>query len=210
MACANRSPAQMSLESNSEKAELRRRLRAAVKALTQSEREEASARARDLLRRQPAWQRAQAILFYAPTAGELDLSPMLDEALQAGKAVALPRFVSETGTYQAVQISNYEGGCAPGKFGILEPGAHCRPVSLKRLDLALAPGLGFDLSGRRLGRGQGFYDRLLAGIAGAKCGVAFDQQVVGHLPAQRHDVSMNFILTPTRWLEVSRQNAVQS
>jgi 5-formyltetrahydrofolate cyclo-ligase len=199
----------MRLDSNSEKPEWRGRMRAALKGLSQAERDEASARARDLLRRQTAWQRAQAILLYAATPGELDLSPLLEEALQAGKAVALPRFVSETGTYQAVEVSHYKEDCSPGKFGILEPGAHCQPISLKRLDLVLAPGLGFDLSGRRLGRGQGFYDRLLDGIAGAKCGVAFDQQVVGHLPAQRHDVSMNFILTPTRWLDLSRQNAVQ-
>jgi 5-formyltetrahydrofolate cyclo-ligase len=164
---------------------------------------------RELLRRQTAWQRAQGVLLYAATAGELDLSPLLEEALQSGKVLALPRFDNETGTYQAVEVSNHREDCSPGKFGILEPGAHCRPMSIKRLDLVLAPGLGFDLSGRRLGRGQGFYDRLLAGIAGAKCGVAFDQQVVGHLPAQRHDVSMNFILTPTRWLEVSRKNAVK-
>jgi 5-formyltetrahydrofolate cyclo-ligase len=199
----------MSLESNSEKAEWRRRLRALLKGLSQAERDEASARARDLLRQQNVWQRAQAILFYAPSAGELDLAPLLEEGLRAGKAVALPRFGAETGTYQAFEISDDKADCAPGKFGILEPGAQCRPMSIKRLDLVLAPGLGFDLSGRRLGRGQGFYDRLLAGIAGAKCGVAFDQQVVAHLPAQRHDVSMNFILTPTRWLEASRQIEVQ-
>jgi len=200
----------MSLESNSEKEEWRRRLRAGLKGLSQSERSEASTRARDLLRRQELWRRAQAILFYAAMGGELDLAPLLEEALRAGKAVALPRFVGETGTYQAFEISDYKADCAPGKYGILEPGAHCRPMSMKLLDLALAPGLGFDESGRRLGRGQGHYDRLLAGIAGAKCGVAFDQQVVGRLPAQGHDVSMNFILTPTRWLEVSRQISVQS
>ena len=200
----------MSIESISEKAEWRRRFRVVLKGLSPAERDQASARARDLLRRQTVWQRAQAVLFYSPTPGELDLTPLLEEALRAGKAVALPRFINETGTYQAVAISDYHADCAPGKFGIGEPGEQCRPVSLKRLDLALAPGLGFDLSGRRLGRGQGYYDRLLAGIAGAKCGVAFDQQVVERLPAQRHDVSMNFILTPTRWLEASRQIAVPS
>jgi 5-formyltetrahydrofolate cyclo-ligase len=209
MAGANRSFAQMSQEKISEKSEWRRRFRAVLKDLSSSQRDEASALARDLLRRQAAWQRAQVILFYAPQAGELDLAPLLDETLQAGKAVALPRFVRETGTYQAVEISDYRKDCAPGKFGILEPGAHCRSMLLKRLDLALAPGLGFDMSGRRLGRGQGYYDRLLAGIAGTKCGVAFDQQVVTQLPAQKHDVSMNFILTPTRWLEAPSEIAVQ-
>jgi 5-formyltetrahydrofolate cyclo-ligase len=200
----------MNSESTTDKAEWRRRFRAGLKHLSQAQREEDSARARDLLRRQTAWQQAGAILFYAPMAVELDLWPMLGEALQAGKAAALPGFVAEFGGYQAFEVSDFTRDCAPGKFGIAEPRAHCRPMSLKRLDLVLAPGLGFDVSGRRLGRGQGFYDRLLADIAGAKCGVAFDQQVVGQIPAARHDVSMNFILTPTRWLEIPRQVAVPS
>jgi len=200
----------MSLESIAEKAEWRRRFRAGLKGFSQAERDEASARARDLLRRQKEWQRAQAILFYAARTGELDMAPLLEEALQAGKAVALPGFVNDTGTYQAFEVFHSTRDCGPGKFGVAEPGPHCPPISLKRLDLVLAPGLGFDVSGRRLGRGQGYYDRLLAGIAGAKCGVAFDQQVVGQIPVARHDISMNFILTPTRWLEISKPIAVQS
>jgi 5-formyltetrahydrofolate cyclo-ligase len=194
----------MSSESSMDKAEWRRQLRVRLNGLSKAQREEASALARDLLRRQTVWQRAGAILFYAPLAGELDLSPLFDEALQGGKTAALPGFVRETGTYQAFELSHSMRDCAPGKFGIAEPGAHCRPIPLKRLDLVLAPGLGFDVSGRRLGRGQGYYDRLLAGIAGVKCGVAFDQQVVGQIPAAGHDVSMNFILTPTRWLEIPK------
>jgi 5-formyltetrahydrofolate cyclo-ligase len=200
----------MSLESTFDKAEWRSRFRAGLKGLSLAQRDEASARACDLLRRQTVWQQASAILFYAATTGELDLSPLLDETLRAGKRAALPGFVNETGTYQAFEVSHLTHDCVAGKFGIAEPGAHCPPISLKRLDLVLAPGLGFDVSGRRLGRGQGFYDRLLAGIAGAKCGVAFDLQVVAQIPAAGHDVSMNFILTPTRCLEIPKQVAVQS
>jgi 5-formyltetrahydrofolate cyclo-ligase len=199
----------MNLESMTEKGDWRRRLRACLQGLSQAERDAASARARDLLRRQAAWQRARALLFYAPLAGELDLTPLMKEARQAGKRVALPRFVSQTGTYRAFEVSDHQQDCAPGKFGIAEPGTHCLEIALNRLDLVLAPGLGFDVSGHRLGRGQGFYDRLLAGIAGTKCGVAFDQQVVGRIPAEKHDVSMNFILTPTRWLEISEPVSVQ-
>jgi 5-formyltetrahydrofolate cyclo-ligase len=195
----------MNADSHSAKAELRRQLRLAINGLSDAERQAASARARDLLRRQPVWRRARVVLFYAPMARELDVSPLLQEALQQGKTVALPRFEPQTGIYLAAQVSRLEGDCVPGQLGIAEPAAHCPAVELKRLDLVLVPGLGFDLSGHRLGRGRGYYDRLLAGTAGAKCGVAFDPQVVAQIPAERHDVNMNFILTPTRWLEFSTQ-----
>jgi 5-formyltetrahydrofolate cyclo-ligase len=155
------------------------------------------------LRRQAVWNDARSVLFYSPIPGELDLSPLIELALESGKAVLLPRFAAGTGTYEAVRVSNLNGDCGPGKFGIAEPLPHCAAYPLKSLDLALAPGLGFDLAGRRLGRGRGFYDRLLAQVAGAKCGVAFDQQIVGEIPAEGHDIHMNFILTPTRWLEIS-------
>ena len=65
-------------------------------------------------------------------------------------------------------------------------------------DLILVPGVAFDLSGHRLGRGKGFYDRLLANARGVKCGVAFDEQIVKAVAAGTHDIRMDFILTPTR------------
>jgi 5-formyltetrahydrofolate cyclo-ligase len=191
-----------------DKAQWRRRFREGLKGLSADQQREASARARELLRRQPAWQRARAVLFYAPVAGEIDLTPLLEEAVRGGKLAALPGYVAGTGVYGAFEVRDLKADCASGKFGIAEPGAHCAPVALNRLDLALAPGLGFDVSGRRLGRGGGYYDRLLAGIAGAKCGVAFDVQVVERLPSERHDIAMNFVLTPTRWLEASGKAAV--
>ena len=67
--------------------------------------------------------------------------------------------------------------------------------------MILVPGVAFDLHGRRLGRGKGFYDQLLAGVRGTTCGVAFDVQVVRELPQEPHDARVNCILTPTRWLE---------
>ena len=87
----------------------------------------------------------------------------------------------------------------PGQFGILEPAADCPIYNLKQLDLALVPGLGFALNGVRLGRGQGYYDRLLAGVPGCKCGVAFDGQVAVEIPVEPHDVRVDCILTPSRW-----------
>src|ERR1022692_91805 len=146
----------MSLEPALEKRELRLKLRALLKRLPDTESSAASLGACALLRQQAVWKSARAVLFYAPLAGEIDLIPMLHEGLRAGKAIALPRFVRETGAYLAFQIRDAAADCAPGKFGISEPTAQCAPFPLKGLDLALAPGVGFDVAGRRLGRGQGF------------------------------------------------------
>lgn len=191
------------------KVELRQSLRAVINRLSETERVAASEQARALLRRQTLWKEARAILFYAPIPGELDLTPLLEEALAAGKTVALPGFVSELAAYDAFVISDLKRDCLPGKFGVLEPLRSGPAFPLNRLDLALTPGLAFDLSGRRLGRGRGYYDRLLARAGGAKCGVAFDPQIVPRVPAEAHDVRMNFILTPTRWLAAAEAVAAQ-
>jgi 5-formyltetrahydrofolate cyclo-ligase len=74
-------------------------------------------------------------------------------------------------------------------------------VPLNQLDFLLVPGVAFDRSGRRLGRGKGFYDRLLAGVTGMKCGVAWDEQIVHELPAEPHDIAMDLMLTPSRWAD---------
>jgi 5-formyltetrahydrofolate cyclo-ligase len=185
------------------KAELRQGLRAAVSRLHEAERSAASALARARLREQTIWRQARAILFYAPIPGEIDLTPLLEEAVAAGRTAALPGFVSATGNYEAFLVSDLKRDCLPGQFGIAEPGPSRAAFPLNRLDLTLAPGLGFDLSGNRLGRGRGFYDRLLARVSGIKCGVAFDPQIVARVPAEAHDIRMNFILTPTRFLTAS-------
>ena len=90
-----------------------------------------------------------------------------------------------------------------GQFGIREPAARCPEIPLSRLDLILVPGVAFDWHGRRLGRGKGFYDRLLAGTRGVKCGIAFDEQMVNEVPAGSLDARMNFMMTPTRGVEIA-------
>ena len=184
------------------KKNLRAQLRQRLRDLPPARREQASTQARALLARQPVWREAKTILFYAPLSDEIDLLPLLEQALAEGRTVALPRFFPETGLYAACQIDNFARDCAPGKLGIPEPAARCPVFPLNRLDLALVPGVGFDAVGRRLGRGRGYYDRLLAGVAGTRCGVAFDEQMAEEIPAESHDITLNCILTPTRWMEI--------
>jgi len=132
---------------------------------------------------------------------EPNMWAMLVEALAAGKTVALPAFVAGTSVYTARQIIDPTRDLVLGKFGIREPALSCPEVALNRLDLVLVPGVAFDTRGGRLGRGKGFYDRLLPAVNGLKCGVAFDEQIVDAVPVGPMDVRLNCILTPTRWIE---------
>ena len=181
---------------------LRSQVSARLKQMEPGQRAAASARASALLASQALWKTAQRVLFFAPLPEELDVWPLLREALSAGKRVALPRFVAENRTYEACQIQDPESDLQVGHFGIREPASRCARLPLSRLDLILVPGVAFDLQGRRLGRGKGYYAQLLRVFCGTTCGVAFDEQVVGEIPVEAHDVRLDCVLTPTRWVQV--------
>lgn len=184
---------------------LREQVRGELDRLGPAERAAAAAQARARLAAQPVWQTAQRVLLFASLPEELDLWPLLSEALAVGKSVALPRFVAETKSYEACTIRDPERDLQMGHFGIREPKRACAPLPSHGLDLILVPGVAFDLQGRRLGRGKGYYDQLLKELRGRTCGVAFEQQVVAEIPVETHDVRLDCILTPTRWVEVEAQ-----
>ncbi|MEO6184324.1 MAG: 5-formyltetrahydrofolate cyclo-ligase [Verrucomicrobiota bacterium] len=193
----------MSVPLANTKAALREQIRARLKSISAAQRVVQSVQTCELLKKQFVWEKAKVILFYAPLPNEVDIWPLVSEVLAADKIVALPGFDAEENSYVARQIESLETDLDRGQFGIREPKLDCREVLLNRLDLTLVPGVGFDFTGRRLGRGKGFYDRLLAQISGTTCGVGFDEQIVETIPTEPHDVHLNCILTPTRWHEVT-------
>jgi 5-formyltetrahydrofolate cyclo-ligase len=185
------------------KALLRKQIRDARETISPAARTTLSAQIRERLKEQTIWRNAGAVLFFAPRPDELDLWPLLEEALAAGKIAALPRYHPAGKNYVACRVQNLRSEIVTGAFGIREPAARCPEIPLSRLDLILVPGVAFDWRGHRLGRGKGFYDRLLAGTCGVKCGITFDEQMVNDVPAGPSDICMNFILTPTRGAEIT-------
>jgi len=149
-------------------------------------------------RLEPQLQSARAILFFAPLPDELDVWPLLEKLLPSKKICALPAFDAGSQSYTARRVQNLETDVFTGKFGVSEPRPECAEMALDRFDLVLAPGVAFDLSGHRLGRGRGFYDRILSAASGIKCGVAYDFQLVAAVPVEPHDARVNFIVTPNR------------
>lgn len=192
------------LEPRDQKREIRKEAREKIRVLNDEQLRKHSVAACRILLERPEWKAAQQVLGYLALKDELELSAVLKAAFGEGKTVTLPRFIPETGNYEAAILPEKEGFATLsfGRFGILEPAATAPMLPLNQLDFVLVPGVAFDPSGGRLGRGKGFYDRLLAETNNAciKCGVALEEQLVAAIPAEPHDIPMNFILTPSQWI----------
>ena len=148
---------------------------------------------------------ARAILFFAPLPDEPDVWPVLERSLALGTVCALPYFDASTQAYGARVIQKIGTDLVAGKFGVREPAAQCAAMPLNQLDLVLVPGLAFDRFGSRLGRGRGFYDRLLGEVSGVKCGICYQGQLLESLPTEGHDVSVSFIVTPNECLKARKK-----
>jgi 5-formyltetrahydrofolate cyclo-ligase len=186
------------------KAALRWKIRARLDKIPAAERETASLKLRVKLKEQSFFQSAAVVLFFAPLPDEADVWPLLEESLIAGKTVALPQFDATTQNYAARRVQNLQNEIVTGQFRVREPKSNCAKIPMDRIDLVLVPGVAFDLRGNRLGRGKGFYDRLLAEISGVKCGIVFDEQLVKKVPIGKSDAPVDFILTPARCTSVAR------
>jgi len=186
-----------------QKSVIREAMRRSLRDLDAQKRSIASVSIRGQIQKSPEWSKARSVLLFHTLAGEPEVDALIEAAVSAGKFVALPRYAADQGGYEAAFITDFSQDCVTGRFGVLEPAGHCPKAELNRLDFALVPGLAFDNAGRRLGRGKGYYDRLLERFRGTKCGVAFDFQVVAELPEEPHDVKLNCLATPTRWMEFS-------
>jgi 5-formyltetrahydrofolate cyclo-ligase len=160
--------------------------------------EERQARSGALLARLAAlgvWQKARRVLLFAPLPLEPDLDLLWSGSGLAGKECAYPRVAG-----MKMHLLPVRGlaDLQPTRWGLREPPFEgSTEILLHDFDLVLVPGLAFDARGGRLGRGGGFYDRLLAAKGEGICavGVAFDFQMVPELPLAPHDVLMDAVIT---------------
>ncbi len=183
------------------KADIRMAMRLRLGTFPAHRRSAASEAIGGFIRDSQPWQNAVSVLLFVPLKDEPDVWPLVEEALAVGRRVALPRFDPVRQAYAACFVRDLEADLVTGKFGIAEPVPGLPAISNPSFDLVLAPGLAFDVQGHRLGRGKGYYDRLLAEVRGRRCGVAFEFQVAPDLPVEPHDVRMDGLFTEIQWRE---------
>lgn len=138
--------------------------------------------------------------------GEVDTAPLAQRAWQDGKRVLAPQVSWEQHRLLPIEIRSLgSADISIGEMGIREPIAGS-PVPIRDINLVIVPGMAFDRSGNRLGRGRGFYDRFLSrpDFSGIACALAFHEQIVDILPADTHDIPVAMIATDTEIIRTGR------
>ena len=181
------------------KQSLRERVLAQRDALAPAARAAASRAIAARIEALPAFAAARSVLLTLPFRSEWDTWPLAHRIAGSHRRLVVPR-VDRASRMLELHLVEDLREVVPGYLGIPEPRPDCPSVRPADVDFVLIPGVAFDASGRRLGYGGGYYDRLLplmrpdvADVAGA-----FDEQVVAAVPTAAHDRRVGTLVTPTR------------
>ena len=156
----------------------------------------------DLLRRLetlPGFEAAGTVLLYVSAfPEEIATGPALRRVLALGKRLVCPRVDRAARRLRLFRVEDPESDLVPGSMGIPEPGRHLAAIAPEEIDWVLVPGLAFDDRGFRLGRGAGYYDRLLPTLRAdaPRWALAYDCQRVAALPTEPHDQPLDGIVSP--------------
>lgn len=176
------------------KAELRTFHRARRASMSTEECARASSKIRATIQSLPVYERAKIIAIYHPMNREVDLRGLGG----FNQIVVYPRLLDKTA--KTMEFAPLRQAFRQGVFGLQEPDGDAVPKTA--IDLIIVPGLVFDVSGRRIGYGAGYYDLYLKDYRGAVVGAAYDEQIVDRIPSDPWDVPMHWIVTQTRILDV--------
>jgi len=175
-----------------QKQRVRKEMRRTLRGMTADQRHSESRQICETLAALPEWNAAQTIAVFYPLASEPDLSDLLFRCRRG--SLAFPD--AETGHFR--RVHEYPVRLTAELF---IPDPNDEVVEASSHDIVLVPGLAFDCSGRRLGRGGGFYDRILAhsALRARTIGICFACQVIEEVPTDETDIAVGSVLTGEGW-----------
>ena len=141
---------------------------------------------------------AKVIMVYVSTSIEVDTFKIIENALNDGKKVAVPRCIPQTIQMEFHYITSVDQ-LTPGSFSVLEPPAHYPVVSDFSGALMIVPGFMFDCFGYRLGYGKGYYDRYMSRYNGAAVGICYSGELRTHMYHGRYDRAVDTIVSE-KWI----------
>lgn len=174
-----------------DKHELRHRIRTQKSLLTDAERRRAADAVFAAVERTAAFLLADSILMYNSLSDELDTRAFIDK-WASRKRFFLPRVNGVN-----LEILPYDRARTHlGAFHIEEPDGD-EIIDPESIEMIIVPAVAMDRRGNRLGRGKGFYDRLLATTRATTIGVGYDFQLLAEIPTEPHDAALDFVITET-------------
>ena len=190
---------QQNKQVSQQKTETRKMLKAARAKLPEATRLDYSNFITEQVLRLDEIKNARTIFIYISYATEVHTHELIKTLLDAGKTLAVPKIV-DSDFMEAESFSSWED-LVPGELGILTPG-NSKPC-YGPFDVALTPGLGFTLSGHRMGFGRGYYDKWFAqNKVSHKIALAYEAQLVEEIPIEDTDVPMEKIVTEQRVITI--------
>ena len=140
---------------------------------------------------------AHTLLLYYPVKGEIDITPLISDALSQGKRVAMPRCES-SGSIMHFHYINSIDDLKEGRFGILEPSEDAELFTMDNPGgpcAVVIPALSYDRGGYRLGYGKGFYDRYFGHAGISTVGLVYADFLTERLPHGRFDIAVDIVVT---------------
>ncbi len=179
------------------KDDIRDRVKARKSLLSQAEKAFAAKCVFDRLEQSAAFLLAENILLYHSLPDELSTREFLDK-WSGRKHFFLPRVNGVN-----LDILPYDRShMALGAFHIEEPQGD-DTADINSIELIVVPAIAYDKRGNRVGRGKGYYDRLLQSTAATKIGVGYDFQLISEdIPVEPHDVAVDIVITDRRRLVI--------
>lgn len=170
-----------------DKKELRQLIRQRVSGISPSIREMSSKGVTSFVTSEPQWEQSKVVLLFNSLPDEIDCGYLIRDAVCSGKTVILPVVDGDT-----LSLVKYDPDhLVVGSFGIMEPDCSCEEVSPEDIDLAIIPARAYSMLGVRLGRGKGYYDRLLPQLACPKWGICYTCQLIPDLPSDKWDIPVD-------------------
>lgn len=181
-----------------EKQDIRRKIKALRTMLSDADKRSAAESVFSLLEQTAAFLMADKVLMYHSLPDELQ-TPAFLEKWHGRKHFYLPRVNGVN-----LEILPYDKSRLElGAFHIEEPTGD-DTVAPEEIELIVVPAVAYDRRGNRLGRGKGFYDRLLCESKATKIGVAYDFQLFDELPTEEHDVPVDYVITQTSVITIKK------
>ncbi len=172
-----------------DKKEVRSSIREKKKAITDEYKLEAELSVMHKIEMLPQFLSATDIMLYYSLPDELQTKLMLDKWSES-KNIYLPRVNGDE-----LEILKYEPAeISTGAYSILEPSG-TEVINPGILDLVIVPAVAYDRLGNRIGRGKGYYDRLLSKTSAFKAGVCYSFQVIEDFEPDEFDIPVDIVVT---------------